>query len=741
MTDQWKNPLAVLLLLTLLAGFYWKLTLSDEYVWFDHPDMVYMEIPRLEFQAREMHRGRFPLWDPHIWMGQPLIGQTQPGPLNPLNLLMMLWPLDDNGYLRIRVLNLHFVLMHAVAALGPFWLCRELKRSRTASIIAACAFSFGGFVGSAPWIDVLSGALWTPLIALFFLRAARRIRPAESAAWSGLVLGIAWLSGHHEIPLLTSLALGLAWGGVIFRQRGRRLAAMRNAALTFLVAALVAAVQMWPTLEFGRLALRWGPHGPGPFGWKDKIPYLSSSVYSFTPRGILSIVFPYHDNIGDTAAFLGVVVSTLAILGLVTAWRHRVVRWTGALAGASLVYAMGEFTPLHGVLANIVPMLDKARLPVRAIHLTNFSLALLAAYGVDRLLRGHATRWSLRITKALAVAGAAILAGVLGWQVEASQPLILSALVSIALLGLLAAWTRGRVSRAVCCGWMVVLMLAELNTTLTRAWLSRFAEKSQPYARMLSAHRDLAEALRREPSPVRVRVNDTDLPVNFGDLHSIDMYEGYLAGVTLNLFHFARHTPTGQRLYGVTHYIGRQPDRPDLTRLFEGAGVDLFRSPNSLGRVRSVHAIETVAEVKQLAPRLDNPAFDASRIVLLVGTEAPKLETCEGGDQVDLDAYAPNRVRISADMRCRGMVVLADTFYPGWQAIVDGTPARIWEAYGAVRGVVVEAGRHQLEFRFRPVSVYAGAALSSLGLLATLWLTLSGRRRARRKLKIGPGMS
>ncbi|MBK5290345.1 MAG: hypothetical protein JJE04_01455 [Acidobacteriia bacterium] len=683
---------------------------------------------------REIHRGRFALWDPHIWMGQPLIGQTQPGPVNPLNLLMMLWPLDANGYLRVRVLNLYFVAMHAVAALGLYWLGRELKRSRAASILAACAFSFGGFVGSAPWLDVLNGALWTPLVALFFLRAARGIRPAESAAWSGLVLGVAWLSGHHETPLLTTLALGGAWLAAIVLQQPRlRVAAMGRAALTFLIAGLVAAAQMWPTVEFGRLAMRWGPAGPGPVGWKDKIPYLSSSIYSFTPRGLLGIVFPDQGTNADSSAFLGVVVSSLALLGLVTAWRHPAVRWVGVLAGASLIYAMGEFTPVHGVLNTLVPMLDKARVPVRALHLTNFAAAVLAAYGVDRLLRGRARVWSLRITKALALAGAGILLGALGWKLEASEALILSAFVSIAWLGLTAAWASGRVSRAVCCVLMAVLMIAELNTTLTRGWLSRFAEKSQPFARQLEAHRDLAGFLRREPAPTRVRVNDHDVPVNFGDLHSIDMYEGYSAGVTLNLLHYGRHTLAGQRLYGVTHYIGRQADRPDLVKAFEGAdGVKVFRSPNALARARSVHVVETVAHAALLAGRIEDPAFDAARSAVLVGAESPRLETCEGGDKVEMAAYAPNRVRIRAEMRCRGMIVLADTFFPGWQARVDGKPARIWEAYGAVRGVVVEAGRHEVDFRFRPVAVFGGVALTALGLLAALFLTLTAQLRARR---------
>ena len=75
--------------------FYWKLALSPEYVWFDHPDMCYIEIPRLQYQAREMHQGRFPLWDTNLWMGQPMLGQTQPGPVFPLNLLFLLLPLNN----------------------------------------------------------------------------------------------------------------------------------------------------------------------------------------------------------------------------------------------------------------------------------------------------------------------------------------------------------------------------------------------------------------------------------------------------------------------------------------------------------------------------------------------------------------------------------------------------------------------------------------------------------------------
>jgi uncharacterized membrane protein YfhO len=59
-------------------------------------------------------------------------------------------------------------------------------------------------------------------------------------------------------------------------------------------------------------------------------------------------------------------------------------------------------------------------------------------------------------------------------------------------------------------------------------------------------------------------------------------------------------------------------------------------------------------------------------------------------------------------------VILTDTWFPGWTATVDGRRAKIECAYGFVRGVVVEPGKHTIEMRYRPMSVYLGAMLSLL---------------------------
>src|SRR5438874_5225043 len=63
-----KLGVAALLFVT-IAGFYWKLTLTNQYEWMRGPDLAEQVLPWFEVQAREIHAGRLPLWDPYVWSG------------------------------------------------------------------------------------------------------------------------------------------------------------------------------------------------------------------------------------------------------------------------------------------------------------------------------------------------------------------------------------------------------------------------------------------------------------------------------------------------------------------------------------------------------------------------------------------------------------------------------------------------------------------------------------------------
>ncbi len=64
-----------------------------------------------------------------------------------------------------------------------------------------------------------------------------------------------------------------------------------------------------------------------------------------------------------------------------------------------------------------------------------------------------------------------------------------------------------------------------------------------------------------------------------------------------------------------------------------------------------------------------------------------------------------------------------------WVLIQLRQAAQIYRAYNLVRGVVVEAGGHQVVMRYRPTSVFIGMALAGLGVLLCAALQLSRDRK------------
>jgi uncharacterized membrane protein YfhO len=87
---------------------------------------------------------------------------------------------------------------------------------------------------------------------------------------------------------------------------------------------------------------------------------------------------------------------------------------------------------------------------------------------------------------------------------------------------------------------------------------------------------------------------------------------------------------------------------------------------------------------------------------------------------VDITRYEPEQVEISLALDSPGWLVLTDSYYPGWQAKLDGQPVEIFPADILFRAVRVPAGKHVLLFEFRSRSLELGAVVSGVGLIILL---------------------
>jgi hypothetical protein len=721
-----KRWVAALLLVATILGAYWKLVLTDQYTWLGGQDNVNQVLPWLQFQAREWHAGRIALWDPYHYGGQSLIGQAQPGAAYPLNWILFLLPLRQ-GYLSQNVLHWYFVVTHLLMAGFAYLLARELGCRRWAAVVGGVTFPLAGLLGRLDWPQMFNGATWIPLVLLALLRAARSETPIVPAALGGFALGLAWLSGHHQIPIFLSLAaLGL-WLWMLVRQRRLLL----PCGAFWLMAAAAGALQILPAMEYGRLSVRW-VGVPDAITWSEKVPYTVLTDYGLQPVSLLGILFPGMFINSDP--FLGVTLFLLALAGVALAWRHWPARAMAAVALGGLIYSLSNYTALHGILYSLLPQVDKARSPSMAIVLFSLGAGMLAALGLDRLRDQPDSPWVPRLRNAALVFGALVFLLRLGlakakeFERRTDDGDLVIALAALLFALLLHGWKSRGLTWPALCAASLLLFLMESSNGGQSMLPHRSNEPALGLLKSLYAHNDIAQFLRQQPGLRRVQVDDKVIPYNFGDWHGVPQDGGYLASMPLNVRQHGFHTSAVQRLLGVAFAVGSQPTEFHKHDVFTGSSnLKVYANPDVLPRAFAVHEAFRIADrrgagdhLSQLEPELGQKTF--------LDVDPPALERCPGNDEITIRSHAPGRVILDVNMACRGMVILADTYAPGWTATVDQQETPIYEAYTLVRGVVVPAGKHTINFVYRPRSVLAGAALTLAATLAALALAWRSRR-------------
>jgi hypothetical protein len=682
-----KAAATAVLLLVITAAFYWKLTLTRQYTWLDSPDMALQVLPWLEFQAREVHAGRLPFWDPYLWGGQSLIGQLQPGTAFPLNWVLFALPLRDDGHLRMGYLHWYWVAIHWIGALFAYWLCRDVGCGRAASVLGASVFALSGFMGQTEWPQILASELWTPLVLLYLLRVLRGQAPVASAALAGAAMGVAFLSGHHQVPVFTALAAGAIWVYHIISYKSRR-RALGCAIVFAMVCALVSAFQVLPAVEYGRTAVRWAGASE-PLGWKQPVPYSVHAEYSLHARGVMNFFVPglmLHVN-----AFIGIVAFTLAMVGVAARWHSREVRVLATVSLGALAFALGADTFFHGAFYALVPGMEKARNPSTAIAVSHGAMAALAALGLEAWPGFRGAR-AVRVI--LIAFGAAVFGIYLALAVSRVTPFderpAVTALAAMLLAGVLYGWEHGGLSgrAAMACAALLVLLEAGTVSGFGLAKLNRPGS----YLTKMRQQADIAGFLRSQPGWFRVEADADEVPYNFGDYFGIEQFGGYLPSVPAAILPFIGQDE-GRRLFGVAYQIARSPSRETQQVAFESAsGLKVFRD---------------------------------SRFGTPLWTEHD--EPCADEDQLRIVSRTSDSFVIDAGMQCSGRLVAGDVFFTGWQAIVDGERTPVQRVHGALRAVAVSAGRHRIEFRYRPGSVYWGAGLSACGLALAATLARLGR--------------
>ncbi len=386
-------------------------------------DLVLENYPWKTFAIESLQNGEIPLWNPHIFAGQPFLANGQHGMYYPFNWLFFLLPiLSAFGWFTVSQLWL--------AGVSGYIFGRTLRLGRPASALLGLVYQGSGFmlVSAAVFPMIISSAVWLPFLLACIENVIRRSADTSAGntlpwAIAGAVgVGMNILAGHPEITLYTLLIMALyaAWKIVATYKSNIQKWIKPGVWLSIMVGVglLLGAVQLIPSIELASTNFRDGSAS-----------FEEVQGWAFPKRRILTLALPnffgnpsHHDYTdivtGETVPFTtnaygepnphgagtsnwgiknyvegGIYLGILPlILSAVAVGRHILTRFKKRdddaptlfftlLGFLSLNFIFG--TPLYALLFYGLPFIDQLHSPFRWVFALSLSVAVLAAVGLE----------------------------------------------------------------------------------------------------------------------------------------------------------------------------------------------------------------------------------------------------------------------------------------------------------------------------------------------------------------------
>lgn len=738
--------------------------------------------PVLEFVDRVFASGRVPAWIPGVMGGVPVFANPG-GTFHPVRLLLA--QLLPSGMVFAAFVALHF----ALAGLGTYLLLRELGVRRWVALVGGVAFEFAGPLASLLYAGHDGRFIVAASAPLVLWGVHRGVRTGAVAPFAVVAAAVGCaLLGFQLQSVYYLLLLTLAWAAYALAAHGhlrapgalgRRLALGAGAAA---VALALAAVALLPFVDYVAASPRGGAVARG---------YAFATSYSMPPQETLGLAVPEQAGALDAyrgpnplklhTEYAGALVLVLAALGLGVARRDGRWRFFAAAALVALTVAWGGYTPVYRLYYAVLPGTTKFRAPGIALYVVALALVLAAALALERLAElrdgGDAVRL-VRVRRATErlVAGGVVFAAGLGVAQRLDGPTAAAGAgwirfaLCVAAVGLaLALWLR----RALGTRWAAAALVA---VTVADLWIvdRRFLLVMDDPGRLYAAD-DVVDFLRAQPDLGRVWVFPRPAADGRG-------YRGNgVFGVRSNyLLHFGIPQAGGEhgnQLQRWNEYAGtggslRPLDwhnliawapmrdaaavryvvsRVDLARTRDSAGVVrasglrpvftgedatvVYRNDRALPRAYLVPAVEVAPGAAGLAA-MQRDTWDPRQTAMV---EAPLPQPLPGGPlrgNVAMIADAADSAVVWTAADRAALLVVADNYYPGWTATVDGRPSPVLRANHTFRGVVVGPGAHEVRFHFRPADLARGFRVSvATLLLLAAYAAAAGARRLRRALR------
>jgi len=749
----------VLLSLPMFAGMWLASQWSDQYT---------AGLPFHAWSAEWFKRsGHLPLWNPEIFGGLPFVAAGSGDIFYPTWLLRFVVPVTTAG-------NLSFALHYILAGLFTYLLLRRLHVGWTGSVVGGLAYELTGLMASYPspgHDGKLFASTMLPLMLLALVLALRERR------WTGYVLlataTALTLLGHFQLAYYSLIAAGLFALYLTLEEAGdsgggERVLRLGLALVAVLIGFGIAAIQILPFFEY----IPFSPRAQGYHGFEGSTSYAIpwNHVPEFFLKNFVGRSWDTYwgsNPLKFHSEYLGLPVAVLAALGIAAPERRRQILWVGGIGLLFLLISLGAATPFYKVWWAVMPLVKKTRAPGMAFYVVALVTALFAALGAERALKGEGRRV---MTPALIIGGIVALLGVTGVFGHIAEAL--AAAKAAAARADQAAILWGAVTSGLALAATAAVLgpaqvrltprLGALALSLvvgTDLWLNarQFWSYTKPYGRD-----PVIERVAATPLPYRVfqpPASGAAYPGSILMAFGIPELFGY-HGNELRYYDELWDRENSWRNLGVLSlwdlWAVRYAILPagsqtldsipgfrrvlDSVTIFDGSRVNLFERVAPAPYARVVPgAIKT--DSATIIPTLVDPRMDYSRIVLFTNDQPVTPEPLKqmpppSPSRAAVTAWQPGRMTVTLDPAPTqpSYLLIAENWYPDWQATSDGRPAQVLRGDYTLITVALPAGAKVVELAFRSKLYEVGRTLtvgSLAGLLIALLAAVVLPRRAR----------
>ena len=682
-------------LLAVVALFFHKPLFSAEYTfpW----DFRGVQLPLITFLRDELSENRFPLWNPYNYGGYPIFANIQACFFHPLVLAVAFISSRLSWCSLPMLLEWIVVLQVWMGGVAAYHLFRNFGLGAAPAWTGAVMFETGSYFASrAEHIDSMMAAAWMPLAWLAVWHLGREPREKLRVDWLAVLALALGLSIWGGFPQATVAVFGstVMFAAVLVVLRMGHAKVLLWTCCGVALGLLLAAVPFIPTAQLTELSVA-----------KYRADYLGTGGGLYW-QSLVSLVAPNHYNIFEMSRFNGPWDPTFLYLyssigGLLLAIFAVLVRRTRATALFALLLLFGSFWMLGDktiVWRALFPLLpEQIRIGIHPEYTyCIFSLAIagLAAIGLDSLRVANGVRWAIGLVIALDL-----------FLVGSGRPMNSQSLKA----------EPGATPNAFDGS---ALLLNEVR---------RYVDQNVPPWRFDTVDASMEWTYGAPILQIPSAAGISPLALENAIQLRLFLHDGYRWGWNYPLENLDSSIVD---LMNVRFIITRAQDIPRLAaipkfrHLASLPGIELFENLGAFPRfflAHEVRAVPSIDEARNLVRRheidLRYTAFTDPPIEL-----PPVVPQPNEVDEVKTLRYQPNSIELSTQASRTSLLVLSETYYPGWKAWLDDQPTKIYSTDVALRGIIVPAGAHRVRMEFRPLilPISLGISLATAVALAVL---------------------